>query len=92
MQVKVSGEVATGTGPNKKVAKRNAAEAMLLLLGYKASTCPQSPTEVTLPHTRCLTHDAVFCIPELLDPGMGCLCVRRRICTGMKMYWERSTP
>ncbi|XP_067108339.1 LOW QUALITY PROTEIN: double-stranded RNA-binding protein Staufen homolog 2-like [Osmerus mordax] len=46
MQVKVSGEVATGTGPNKKVAKRNAAEAMLLLLGYKASTCPQSPTEI----------------------------------------------
>ncbi|XP_046880038.1 double-stranded RNA-binding protein Staufen homolog 2 isoform X1 [Hypomesus transpacificus] len=46
VQVKVSGEVATGTGPNKKVAKRNAAEAMLLLLGYKASTCPQSPTEM----------------------------------------------
>ncbi|KAM6977111.1 double-stranded RNA-binding protein Staufen homolog 2 isoform 1-T1 [Aplochiton taeniatus] len=46
MQVKVSGELATGTGPNKKVAKRNAAEAMLLQLGYKASTCPQSPTEM----------------------------------------------
>ncbi|XP_071270207.1 double-stranded RNA-binding protein Staufen homolog 2 isoform X4 [Salvelinus alpinus] len=46
MQVKVCGEVATGTGPNKKVAKRNAAEAMLLQLGYKASTCPQSPTEM----------------------------------------------
>ncbi|XP_028825306.1 double-stranded RNA-binding protein Staufen homolog 2 isoform X1 [Denticeps clupeoides] len=38
MQVKVCGEVATGTGPNKKVAKRNAAEAMLLQLGYKSST------------------------------------------------------
>uniref|UniRef100_A0A3Q4NAZ1 Double-stranded RNA-binding protein Staufen homolog 2 n=1 Tax=Neolamprologus brichardi TaxID=32507 RepID=A0A3Q4NAZ1_NEOBR len=38
MQVKVNNEVATGTGPNKKVAKRNAAEAMLLQLGYKAST------------------------------------------------------
>ncbi|XP_028972113.2 double-stranded RNA-binding protein Staufen homolog 2 isoform X3 [Esox lucius] len=46
VQVKVCGEVATGTGPNKKVAKRNAAEAMLLQLGYKASTCPQSPTEM----------------------------------------------
>ncbi|XP_034094726.1 double-stranded RNA-binding protein Staufen homolog 2 [Gymnodraco acuticeps] len=46
MQVKVNGEVATGTGPNKKVAKRNAAEAMLLQLGYKASTGPQSPTEL----------------------------------------------
>ncbi|XP_060921109.1 double-stranded RNA-binding protein Staufen homolog 2 [Labrus mixtus] len=46
MQVKVNNEVATGTGPNKKVAKRNAAEAMLLQLGYKASTIPQSPTEI----------------------------------------------
>ncbi|XP_034999091.1 double-stranded RNA-binding protein Staufen homolog 2 isoform X1 [Hippoglossus stenolepis] len=46
MQVKVNNEVATGTGPNKKVAKRNAAEAMLLQLGYKASTVPQSPTEM----------------------------------------------
>lgn len=46
MQVKVNNEVATGTGPNKKVAKRNAAEAMLLQLGYKASTVPQNTTEV----------------------------------------------
>lgn len=37
-QVKVGNEVATGTGPNKKIAKKNAAEAMLLQLGYKAST------------------------------------------------------
>uniref|UniRef100_A0A3B4YZN4 Double-stranded RNA-binding protein Staufen homolog 2 n=1 Tax=Stegastes partitus TaxID=144197 RepID=A0A3B4YZN4_9TELE len=48
MQVKVNNEVATGTGPNKKVAKRNAAEAMLLQLGYKASTVPQNPTEVRM--------------------------------------------
>uniref|UniRef100_A0A3B4A275 Double-stranded RNA-binding protein Staufen homolog 2 n=1 Tax=Periophthalmus magnuspinnatus TaxID=409849 RepID=A0A3B4A275_9GOBI len=47
MQVKVNNEVATGTGPNKKVAKRNAAEAMLLQLGYKASTVTPSPTEVS---------------------------------------------
>ncbi|XP_061661400.1 double-stranded RNA-binding protein Staufen homolog 2 isoform X1 [Syngnathoides biaculeatus] len=46
MQVKVNTEVATGTGPNKKVAKRNAAEAMLLQLGYKASTITQNPTEM----------------------------------------------
>ncbi|XP_051468739.1 double-stranded RNA-binding protein Staufen homolog 2 isoform X2 [Apus apus] len=38
MQVKVGNEITTGTGPNKKIAKRNAAEAMLLQLGYKAST------------------------------------------------------
>lgn len=46
LQVKVNNEVATGTGPNKKVAKRNAAEAMLLQLGYKASTVPQNSAEV----------------------------------------------
>ncbi|XP_006004570.1 double-stranded RNA-binding protein Staufen homolog 2 isoform X2 [Latimeria chalumnae] len=45
MQVKVGSEVATGTGPNKKVAKRNAAEAMLLQLGYKASTPVQNQPE-----------------------------------------------
>ncbi|XP_022539650.1 double-stranded RNA-binding protein Staufen homolog 2 isoform X2 [Astyanax mexicanus] len=43
MQVKVGVEVTTGSGPNKKVAKRAAAEAMLLQLGYKASTVPTSP-------------------------------------------------
>ncbi|XP_063062537.1 double-stranded RNA-binding protein Staufen homolog 2 isoform X2 [Engraulis encrasicolus] len=47
MQVKVGAEMATGTGPNKKVAKRNAAEAMLLQLGYKASTpLPTSPDKL----------------------------------------------
>lgn len=46
LQVKVNNEVATGTGPNKKVAKRNAAEAMLLQLGYKASSISQNPSEV----------------------------------------------
>ncbi|XP_072306839.1 double-stranded RNA-binding protein Staufen homolog 2 isoform X2 [Eucyclogobius newberryi] len=46
MQVKVNNEVATGTGPNKKVAKRNAAEAMLLQLGYKASTVAPNPAEM----------------------------------------------
>ncbi|RMC15275.1 hypothetical protein DUI87_07463 [Hirundo rustica rustica] len=45
MQVKVGNEVTTGTGPNKKIAKRNAAEAMLLQLGYKASTPLQDQTE-----------------------------------------------
>uniref|UniRef100_A0A8B9KS17 Double-stranded RNA-binding protein Staufen homolog 2 n=1 Tax=Astyanax mexicanus TaxID=7994 RepID=A0A8B9KS17_ASTMX len=47
MQVKVGVEVTTGSGPNKKVAKRAAAEAMLLQLGYKASTVPTSPEKVT---------------------------------------------
>ncbi|KFV13296.1 Double-stranded RNA-binding protein Staufen 2 [Pterocles gutturalis] len=45
MQVKVGSEITTGTGPNKKIAKRNAAEAMLLQLGYKASTPLQDQPE-----------------------------------------------
>lgn len=53
IQVKVNNEVATGAGPNKKVAKRNAAEAMLLQLGYKASTAPQNPTEVRTLKSSC---------------------------------------
>uniref|UniRef100_A0A8C3YNQ7 Double-stranded RNA-binding protein Staufen homolog 2 n=1 Tax=Catagonus wagneri TaxID=51154 RepID=A0A8C3YNQ7_9CETA len=47
MQVKVGNEVATGTGPNKKIAKKNAAEAMLLQLGYKASTNLQDQLDKT---------------------------------------------
>ncbi|XP_031222796.1 double-stranded RNA-binding protein Staufen homolog 2 isoform X3 [Mastomys coucha] len=47
MQVKVGNEVATGTGPNKKIAKKNAAEAMLLQLGYKASSSLQDPLDKT---------------------------------------------
>ncbi|KAF4075792.1 hypothetical protein AMELA_G00222840 [Ameiurus melas] len=45
MEVKVADEVTSGTGSNKKVAKRAAAEAMLLHLGYKASTPIQNTQE-----------------------------------------------
>uniref|UniRef100_A0A4W3IJM7 Staufen double-stranded RNA binding protein 1 n=1 Tax=Callorhinchus milii TaxID=7868 RepID=A0A4W3IJM7_CALMI len=42
MRVKVANQVSEGMGPNKKVAKRNAAEKMLELLGYKVPQ-PQPP-------------------------------------------------
>ncbi|XP_014341618.1 double-stranded RNA-binding protein Staufen homolog 1 isoform X1 [Latimeria chalumnae] len=42
MQVKVGTQTAEGMGPNKKVAKRNAAEKMLELLGFKVLQ-PQPP-------------------------------------------------
>ncbi|KAM8966705.1 double-stranded RNA-binding protein Staufen homolog 2 isoform 2-T2 [Pelodytes ibericus] len=46
MQVKVGDNTASGTGPNKKTAKRNAAESMLLQLGYKASSpVPEKPVK-----------------------------------------------
>ena len=41
-QVSVCGQCAEGLGPSKKVAKRNAAETMLELLGYKVPQ-PQPP-------------------------------------------------
>ncbi|XP_056461435.1 double-stranded RNA-binding protein Staufen homolog 1-like isoform X1 [Gadus chalcogrammus] len=42
IQVSVCGQCAEGLGPSKKVAKRNAAETMLELLGYKVPQ-PQPP-------------------------------------------------
>ncbi|XP_071438406.1 LOW QUALITY PROTEIN: double-stranded RNA-binding protein Staufen homolog 1 [Sinocyclocheilus grahami] len=42
MQVSVGGQNAEGMGPSKKVAKRNAAEKMLELLGFKVPQ-PQPP-------------------------------------------------
>lgn len=62
LKVKVNSEVATGTGPNKKVAKRNAAEAMLLQLGYKASTVAAGAPEVT---TCQLNHAVCSRLPDV---------------------------
>ncbi|XP_055490462.1 double-stranded RNA-binding protein Staufen homolog 2 isoform X5 [Leucoraja erinacea] len=45
LKVKVGIEMTTGTGPNKKVAKRNATEVMLLQLGYKATIPGQNHQE-----------------------------------------------
>ena len=43
-QVQVGDKTSTGSGPNKKLAKRNAAEAMLQLLGYsRPSPQPGKP-------------------------------------------------
>ncbi|XP_061642480.1 double-stranded RNA-binding protein Staufen homolog 1 isoform X1 [Phyllopteryx taeniolatus] len=42
MQVRVCGQSAEGMGPSKKVAKKNAAEKMLEILGYKVPQ-PQPP-------------------------------------------------
>ena len=44
LQVMVDDQTCTGVGPNKKLAKRHAAEAMLLHLGYnKPSPQPAKP-------------------------------------------------
>jgi len=44
--VTVGDSVCTGVGPNKKLAKRVAAEQMLLMLGY--SLTPPAPTKPAL--------------------------------------------
>ncbi|XP_078456588.1 double-stranded RNA-binding protein Staufen homolog 2 isoform X2 [Lampetra fluviatilis] len=49
MQVKVGDDCASGTGPSKKIAKRNAAETLLLQLGYKPSLPAASPDEKCQP-------------------------------------------
>lgn len=38
IEASVNGQSCTGVGPNKKLAKRNAAEALLILLGYSTQT------------------------------------------------------
>ncbi|KAK5639109.1 hypothetical protein RI129_011601 [Pyrocoelia pectoralis] len=43
IEASVNGHISTGIGPNKKVAKRNAAEALLQSLGY-SNTSPPQPT------------------------------------------------
>ncbi|XP_039187981.1 double-stranded RNA-binding protein Staufen homolog 2 isoform X2 [Crotalus tigris] len=43
--VKVGHEITTGTGPKKKIAKRNASKAVLLQLGCKASSLLQEQSE-----------------------------------------------
>ncbi|XP_074134983.1 double-stranded RNA-binding protein Staufen homolog 2 isoform X2 [Sminthopsis crassicaudata] len=62
MQVKVGTAVATGIGLSKKIAKRNAAEAMLLHLGYKTSTPVQEHLE-----KFSLWMWMAFSIPNLLE-------------------------
>lgn len=48
MQVSVGEQTCTGVGPNKKLAKRNAAEAMLQLLGYsRPAPQPSKPAMKT---------------------------------------------
>lgn len=53
-QVTVNGQSAEGMGPSKKVAKRNAAEKMLELLGYKVPQ-PQPPKPALKTEEKVLT-------------------------------------
>lgn len=50
LQVVIGDKECEGTGPNKRLAKRSAAEAMLSLLGY-AKLLPPPPDKPTLKRT-----------------------------------------
>lgn len=48
IEASVNGHISTGVGPNKKIAKRNAAEALLASLGYTNNPAPQSAPKPVL--------------------------------------------
>lgn len=65
MQVQVGDKTCTGTGPNKKLAKRNAAEAMLQLLGYsRPSPQPGKPAIKSGEHSGHGEKKVSFCDQE----------------------------
>lgn len=70
MQVKVGNHTAEGTGTNKKVAKRNAAENMLEILGFKV---PQAqPTKPALKSEEKVTAwGSVFLFSLYFSPHPG---------------------
>lgn len=79
MQVKVGNHTAEGTGTNKKVAKRNAAENMLEILGFKvAQSQPAKPAlkseeKVTAPGSVSLLSNCEMTV----SPPPGGLCASR---------------
>lgn len=57
LQVQVDDQTCNGVGPNKKLAKRHAAEAMLTLLGYnKPSPQPAKPAIKSANNQEVSTH------------------------------------
>ncbi len=62
MQVVIGDKECEGTGPNKRLAKRNAAESMLSLLGY-AKLLPPPPEKAILKRTTSADEDE--------DPASG---------------------
>jgi len=57
LQVEVGDKIERGTGPNKRVAKRAAAEAMLRTLGYSrpAETNPRTTERERVPRKNAVS-------------------------------------
>lgn len=62
----MSGQSAEGMGPSKKVAKRNAAEKMLDLLGFKVPQ-PQPPKPALKTDEKVLLNLCHPCLQNVLD-------------------------
>lgn len=75
-QVTVNGQSAEGMGPSKKVAKRNAAEKMLELLGYKVPQ-PQPPKPALKTEEKvlaCVFFFFFFTWQSLINHSHVCCC------------------
>lgn len=75
MQVQIEDKTCTGVGPNKKLAKRHAAEQMLTLLGYnKPSPQPTKPAikQPTTPEfQQTTTAEKKVTFQEKMDPSVA---------------------
>lgn len=77
LQVQVGSSIAEGVGPNKRFAKRAAAEAMLQLLGYsKPSPQPDKPALKTGVNggITSVSRDAVSIQTVLISQSQLCFC------------------
>jgi hypothetical protein len=64
MQVSIGQHACTGTGPNKKLAKRAAAEGLLQLLGYsRPSAHPVKPSIKTGDTNQDMDKSRKVCMP-----------------------------
>ena len=68
-QVTVGDKVCNASGPNKKLAKRNAAEQMLQLLGYSRPTPQPAKPAIKTTETMSPVADKKVTFIDLLSEG-----------------------
>ncbi|KAK4875107.1 hypothetical protein RN001_011529 [Aquatica leii] len=69
IQVSVNGHISTGSGPSKKIAKRNAAESLLVSLGYSNSPTQQFPSKADTMNKDSTKHSTSSSHTSLSDVG-----------------------
>ena len=68
LQVQVGDHKCTGVGPNKKLAKRSAAEAMLQLLGYSRPSPQPAKPAIKSGDAQVCCHDHSFIVLKGREP------------------------